>query len=636
MVEASSTQELQARPAVNGTTGNTTTTSTGNIGPVIVSTSRDSRSEPSPSALPLSDLRKLPEVLLPTLPAIPTQETMRRVGWEIGERKPAALYVPESSHLALHWVAPKHGFAHWRIKPEWIDTIAKERGPAWNNCRMLLRLYDVSYIIFNGLNAHQIVNVTLPQICGHMFFHLPKPGTTQIAEVGFELRSGEFIPAARSLTTPFPPDSVSGRGSHAALLVGKNMQCESVENLWEQERILTELKRPKLRKPLRIGTFAFESAALGQSGTLATFVSELAKEQCAAGHDVHVFAPARENFSADRQVDGVIYHPVDVELSGSPVELAERFGRAVNLSVSALPAFDLFHVHEWIAGVAPWITTRPAVLSLASIETSRRNGAEPTALSEEIQKAERDVAQGFDVVLTPDYIRARAISDFGINADRIVAFPMEGRLPNEWEMPLDLGKVKQELGFGPLDRVLLFVGPLEHRAGPDMLVEALPTALQRALNLRIAFIGTGPLHDSLYHRANALGAGHAVRIFGHVDGSFFKRALRAAEAVVLPSRQRVPGDEAVINWARLAGRAMITTHAGPAHLVRHEHNGVITFDNPGSMIWAIDRVLGDPTHTERMGANGRQHASSGSLTCPWSDVARRYLDLCAASFPELT
>ena len=33
----------------------------------------------------------------------------------------------------------------------------------------------------------------LPHLCGQLFFHLPKPGTWQLAEVGFLLRNGEFM-----------------------------------------------------------------------------------------------------------------------------------------------------------------------------------------------------------------------------------------------------------------------------------------------------------------------------------------------------------------------------------------------------------------------------------------------------------
>ena len=94
--------------------------------------------------------------------------------------------------------------------------------------------------------------------------------------------------------------------------------------------------------------------------------------------------------------------------------------------------------------------------------------------------------------------------------------------------------------------------------------------------------------------------------------------MRAAEALVLPSRYRVPFDDAVVDLARRAGRPVVTTHGGPAHLVRHEENGVITYDNPGSMVWAVDRILGDPGHAERMGRNGRR-AGDGAVV--WGEVA---------------
>ncbi len=101
---------------------------------------------------------------------------------------------------------------------------------------------------------------------------------------------------------------------------------------------------------------------------------------------------------------------------------------------------------------------------------------------------------------------------------------------------------------------------------------------------------------------------------------------------MLPSRYRVPFDDAVVELARRAGRPVVTTHAGPAHLVRHEEDGIVTYDNPGSMVWAIDRVFGDPTHANRMGQNGRRTDGTAIV---WGDVARHYLELCAATFPEL-
>ncbi len=276
---------------------------------------------------------------------------------------------------------------------------------------------------------------------------------------------------------------------------------------------------------------------------------------------------------------------------------------------------------------------RPTVLSVSSVEATRRNGNPSDDVSLAVEEAERAAGRAADFVLTPDWLCRRAAAELGLADERVRPFPMEGRLPNEWEAPLDYGHVKMEIGVGPLDRLLLFVGPVEHAAGVDLLVEALPVMLQRAPQLRIGFVGEGGMRGGLQHRAWQMGVGHAVRFLGHVEGSRLARLLRASEALVLPSRYRVPFDDAVVDLARRAGRPVVTTHGGPAHLVRHEENGVVTYDNPGSMVWALDRILGDAGHAERMGRNGRRDGGDAPV---WGDVARCYLDLCMVLFPGLT
>jgi glycogen(starch) synthase len=358
----------------------------------------------------------------------------------------------------------------------------------------------------------------------------------------------------------------------------------------------------------------------------------LAAGQAARGHEAHVFVPAADSFREPRSVNGVHYHPLELRSDGQPIERALDFARAGEQQLRELPPFDLFHCHEWMTGLAPWTGSQPTVLSLSSIEATRRNGTAPTPFSLEIEQAEHELVRTVDCLLTPNWLRERAMAEFGLDTGRVHAFPMEGRLANEWECPLDHGQVKGEIGVGPLDRLILFVGPLEHAAGVDLLIEALPVVLQRAHNVRLAFAGSGNMWGHLEHRSHQLGVAHAVRLLGHTEHSRLTRLLRAAEALVLPSRYRVAFDDAVVDLARRAGRPVVTTHGGPVHLVRHEENGIVTYDNPGSMVWALDRILSDPTHAAHMGHNGRR--SDGGAP-RWSEVAQHYLELCANCFPEL-
>jgi glycosyltransferase involved in cell wall biosynthesis len=561
-------------------------------------------------------------------------EFLRRCSWEIRERRPGDAYTPPAGHVGLAMVHPTQGFAHWRLLPGWVDQLARQRGHSWDGSRPVLRLYDVSFITFTGLNAHRIQDEHLPGLEGQRFFTLPAPGTWQIAEVGFLLRGGEFIPAARSPVVPFAPDSPSRHGGQAALLVHAPGRVEGIDNVWDQERELRERRRPHLRQPLRIAAFAFASRPSGQDGALATFVSELAAGQRAHGHEVHVLVPATGQLPTDQVHDGVHYHPLPgIPDAGPPLERARAFAEAAERRLADLPPIDLAHLHEWMTGLGPWAADRPAVLSLSSTEATRRNGTAPDAFSRAIEEAERTLARSVRCVLTPAWLHGRAAKDLGIDAGRVHPFAMEGRLPNEWEMPLDYGQVKMSFGVGPLDRMMLFVGPLEHAAGVDLLIEALPALLRRSGNPRLAYVGNGPMQGALERRAAELGVSYAVRLLGHQSGRALTELVRSAEALVLPSRYRIAMDDAVVDLARKAGRPVVTTHGGPAHLVRHEENGLITYDNPGSMVWALDRILGNPAHAERMGQNGRRSDGGASR---WSEVAKYYLTSCVHWFPELT
>jgi glycosyltransferase involved in cell wall biosynthesis len=562
----------------------------------------------------------------------PDAEALRRAGWDVGAARPAEKYTPDGCHIGLAMVSPCEGFAHWRVLHGWVEQTAGRKGGAFRDCRMVVRVYDVSCVEFNGFNAHRIQDIRIEHLTGQLFFRLPRAGTSQLAEVGFVLKSGEFVPAARSRAVAFAADGVCARGGQGALLVDDRLRKEEVGSVWEQGRVLAERARPRLRSKLRLASFAWDTPAAPAPGALARFVGGLASGQACHGHEGFVVAPSAPGFDSPKEIDGVHYHPLAASANGSPVERAVSFARAAEHLLEEMEPFDLFHIHEWTAGLVPWMGTKPTVLSLSSTEPVRRNNAAPTELSREVQRVEREVAQSADRILTPDWLRERAAAELGVAADKVSSFPMDARPPNEWELPLDLGHVKMGIGFGPLDRLVVFIGPLEHAAGPDLLLEAMPTLLGRCPGLRVAFVGAGGAYSSLERRMHEMGLAHVVRLLGHMEGPPVTKLMRAAEVLALPSRHRLAGDDGAVDLARRAGRPVVTTHAGPTHLVRHEEDGILTYDNPGSMVWALERLLRDPSHGDRLGRNGFR-PSQGVVG--WGEVARIYLDLCASSFPEL-
>ena len=91
-----------------------------------------------------------------------------------------------------------------------------------------------------------------------------------------------------------------------------------------------------------------------------------------------------------------------------------------------VPAFDLLHHHEWMTGLAASRLRRPRVLSLTSLEATRRNGTPPSPLSRTIQEAERAIARTVSCVLTPEWLRERAIAELGMDGVRVPLLPDGG------------------------------------------------------------------------------------------------------------------------------------------------------------------------------------------------------------------
>ena len=439
-----------------------------------------------------------------------------------------------------------------------MEQTARQRGQAWHNCRLVLRIYDVSYIQFTGLNAHRIQDETLPGLCGQRSL------ICLVRELS--ARRGRLRPAQRRVHPRYTlenravrRDTGSPNRDQTALYVDERWRIERVGNVWEQENFLRRRNRPKMRHPLRIASFAF---AQDGDGMPAPFVRELAIHQRALGHDVHVFVPAGHALTERREMDGVSYHPLPVHVNGSPLEAAQAFARAAEEYLLGAPDFDLLHHHEWLTGLAASRVRRPRILSLTSLEATRRNGTPPSAMSRAIQEAERTMARSASCVLTPDWLRERAITELGMDGVRVRAFPMEGRLANEWECPLDYGHVKGEIGVGPLDRLILYVGPLEYFAGVDLLVESMPVLLRRGQSA----VG---LHRLRRHARPSPASGPSTRRGPRRAAcSAIGKGRRSGAWRAPPRRSCCPRAAACRSmtpwsiWAK-AGRPVVTTHGGP-------------------------------------------------------------------------
>jgi hypothetical protein len=145
----------------------------------------------------------------------PSPEALRRISEEI-----SALYPPPrlGTELVLLEVNPHKAHAYWNIDVEDFQDARARSGIS--QAPLVLRLYDVTGIEFNGRNAHTAFDIEVQGLQGHWYLDLWKDGRTHVADIGFRTSEGPLVCLARSNPVSTPPASESPEYNTLALDTG--------------------------------------------------------------------------------------------------------------------------------------------------------------------------------------------------------------------------------------------------------------------------------------------------------------------------------------------------------------------------------------------------------------------------------
>lgn len=180
----------------------------------------------------------------------------------------------------------------------------------------------------------------------------------------------------------------------------------------------------------------------------------------------------------------------------------------------------------------------------------------------------------------------------------------------------DTVAARQRLGLAETQRWLLFVGNLLPVKDPDFLLRAFARIAAACPEARLALAGRGPLRSALEAQAAALGLAERVRFLGPLDAAAVADWMRAADLLVMTSRNE--GLPNVILEAQACGLPVVATRVGGIHEVVDEPwKGELT--PPGDVsAWsaAVLARLAAPAERERLAALGMARA--------WPNVAGTY------------
>lgn len=122
----------------------------------------------------------------------------------------------------------------------------------------------------------------------------------------------------------------------------------------------------------------------------------------------------------------------------------------------------------------------------------------------------------------------------------------------------DRRRGRRSLGLSDDQPLLLTVAKLADHKGHRFLLEALPSILQRHPEACAAFVGDGPLSDTLRAQAKRLEVDSCVRFLGYRDD--VPDLIQAADLFVFPSHMEGLGSTLID--VMLAARPIVTTTAG--------------------------------------------------------------------------
>jgi len=220
----------------------------------------------------------------------------------------------------------------------------------------------------------------------------------------------------------------------------------------------------------------------------------------------------------------------------------------------------------------------------------------------------RAVLEQVDVAASMTNHCRELVRHVGLTPDRVALIRVIGDM-EPFEAAGDREDARSLHGNGP---ILLFVGHLRARKGPQLLVEALPEILRRHPDARAVFVGPDyGLQDELLASAQRFGVGDAVDLVGTVDDADLPSYYAAADVFVFPTTTTIECLGLSFVQAMFAGVPVVASRiAGAPEVIRDGVDGTLV--EPGDaaeLAQAVNELLAlSEAERRALGERGRERA----------------------------
>jgi hypothetical protein len=119
-------------------------------------------------------------------------EPVRHIPWGYGVTRVTAMAID-----------PERLYMYWEVTDPDLEQ-ARKALPEGAEARLVLRIYDITGLIFDGTNAHGSFDVPIQRSDRQWFLNVNRPESSATIEIGLAGAGGAFAPLARSGRVDFP------------------------------------------------------------------------------------------------------------------------------------------------------------------------------------------------------------------------------------------------------------------------------------------------------------------------------------------------------------------------------------------------------------------------------------------------
>ncbi len=113
------------------------------------------------------------------------------------------------NRIVLMVIDPEWLFSYWETRKDVMDSVLNTPGNFAHGARIVLRVYDVTDVIFDGSNAHKYFDIEVTGGAQSWYIHVGEPNRSFCVDIGFLTRNGIFLTLSRSNTVRTPRTGVS-------------------------------------------------------------------------------------------------------------------------------------------------------------------------------------------------------------------------------------------------------------------------------------------------------------------------------------------------------------------------------------------------------------------------------------------